>query len=678
LLTIVRAFDWRLQVKVSLVSIIKASVFFPEKDLFQDVGIQIEQGDRIGLVGPNGAGKTTILRLITGEMEPDRGEVRISKGVRIGYLPQDVQEGMKGGLLEAVVNSVPDLVSLRDEVYKTQSLLENEADPQEQGRIAHKLAELHQRLQFLDQQYPRHQAEKILVGLGFSQDDFSSPISSLSGGWKTRAALASLLHQKPDLLLMDEPTNHLDIPSVRWLEQYLKEFKGAIVLVSHDRRFLNSQVKRIIGFEPEGLRFYTGNYDQYLKAREEEERALEARAANQEQKLKEAQRFIERFKAKSSKARQAQSKIKLVKKMEFVETHRKEKTLNFSFPPVPQSARVVATFKGISKAFGPKVLYRDIEMTVLRQERVAIVGPNGSGKTTLLKIVAGELAPDKGSIILGHGVTMGYFAQHQSEALDPNKKIIEEIYQILPDAPLTFIRSLCGAFLFSGDQVEKPVGVLSGGEKARVSLAKLLVKPGNFMVMDEPTNHLDLISSEKLIDALLRYEGTLLFVSHNQSFVNRLATKIWEIKDGRISEYPGNLDEYYEHLRRLEELDKRPQLQIMGNRSEDASDQGQKRENRKEQKRERAERRKAVQDVIGPIVSGLERIEKDMEECETRKKEVEKLLADPEVFKDKNRAVPLLTEYNLLRDRAEELMAEWEQKQMELDAARQKLALTEE
>jgi len=662
---------------VSLVSIIKAAVFFPEKDLFQDVGIQIDPGDRIGLVGPNGAGKTTILRLITGEMEPDKGEVRISKGIRIGYLPQDVQEGLKGTLLEAVVNSVPDLVSLRDEAERTQDLLEQEDDPREQAIIAHKLAELHQSLQFLDQQYPRHQAEKILVGLGFSQDDFSSPISSLSGGWKTRAALASLLHQKPDLLLMDEPTNHLDIPSVRWLEQYLKEFKGAIMLVSHDRRFLNSQVKRIIGFEPEGLRFHTGNYDQYIRAREEEERALEARAANQEQKLKEAQRFIERFKSKSSKARQAQSKIKLVKKMEFVETHRKEKTLNFSFPPVPQSGRVVATFKGISKAFGPKVLYRDIEMNVLRQERVAIVGPNGAGKTTLLKIIAGEIAPDEGSVVLGHGVTMGYFAQHQSEALDPNKKIIEEIYQVIPDAPLSFIRSLCGAFLFSGEQVEKPVGVLSGGEKARVSLAKLLVKPGNFMVMDEPTNHLDLISSEKLIDALLRYEGTLLFVSHNQSFVNRLATKIWEIKEGRIAEYPGNLDEYYDHLKRLEELQKRPQ-QHRENRPQEAGDQGQKRENKKEQKRERAERRKAVQDIIGPIISCLERIEKDMEECETRKKEVEKLLADPDVFKDKNRAVPLLTEYNLLRDRAEDLMDKWEKSHTELDTAKQKLALTEE
>lgn len=665
---------------MSLVSIIRASVFFPEKDLFKDVNIQIEPGDRVGLVGPNGAGKTTILRLITGEMEPDRGDVRITKGVRIGYLPQDVQEGLKGTLINAVINSVPGLLSLNKELTETQQELEKAHGQEEQARLAQSLTDLHHRIQVLEQQHPRHQAEKILVGLGFSQEDFSSPISSLSGGWKTRAALASLLHQQPDLLLLDEPTNHLDIPSVRWLEQYLQNFKGGIVLVSHDRRFLNSQVKRIISFEPEGLRFYSGNYDQFIKAREEEQKALEARAANQEQKIKEAQKFIERFRAKSSKARQAQSKIKLVKKIEMVETHRREKSISFSFPPVPQSGRVVATFKGISKSFGQKTLYRDLEMTILREERVAIVGPNGCGKTTLLKIVAGEIAPDRGSVILGHGVSMGYFAQHQSETLDPNKKVIEEIYQAVPDATVSFIRTVCGAFLFSGDQVEKPVGVLSGGEKARVSLAKLLVKPGNFMVMDEPTNHLDLISSEKLIDALEAYGGTILFVSHNQSFVNRLATKIWEIKEGQIREYPGNLDEYYDHLRRLEETQGKPQaiLKEESNAPIRGQEQVPRKETRKDLKRERAEKRKAIYDVIKPLTLILQGLEKNIEECETRKKEVEKILADPDVFKDKNRAVPLLTEYNVLKDKTERLIEQWEARQLELDSAREKFSIMED
>jgi ATP-binding cassette subfamily F protein 3 len=650
----------------------KASVFFPEKDLFEDVNIQIEEGDRVGLVGPNGSGKTTILRMIIGETSPDKGEVRVAKGVRIGYLPQDVQQAISGKLLEAVMDSAPGLVSLREQLARTQAEIDSARTPDEQARHARTLAELHHALQAVEQQYPKHQAEKILVGLGFAQSEFLSPISSLSGGWKTRAALACLLHQRPDILLLDEPTNHLDIPSVRWLEQYLKEFKGAIVLVSHDRRFLNNQVKRIISFEPEGLRSYTGNYDQYLRAREDEQRALEARAANQEQKIKEAQRFIERFRAKSSKARQAQSKIKLVKKIELVETHKKEKTIRFSFPPVQQSGRVVATFKGLSKAFGDKVLYRDIELTILRQERVAIVGPNGCGKTTLLKIVAGEEKADSGGVILGHGVTMSYFAQHHSEALDSSKTVIEEVYRSLPDAPLSFIRNVCGAFLFSGGQVEKPVGILSGGEKARVSLAKLLVKPGNFLVMDEPTNHLDLISSERLIDALQQYDGTVLFVSHNQSFVNRLATKIWEIRDQQIWEYPGNLDEYYDHLKRIEEARRVPAAEDASNRP------SQKRETKKDLKRERAERRKAAQEVIKPLASELEGLEKAIEEAETRKKEVEKTLADPDVFKDKNKAVPLLTEYNLLKEKTERLMERWEEVQLELESARNRLAAMEE
>lgn len=381
---------------MSLVTALKISLTFVDRELFKDVGFQIEPGERIGLVGPNGSGKTTLLRLLNGDMIPDSGEIRAARGVRIGYLPRDVQETVSGPLLASVVNSVPGRVEVEQEISAAEASLSGAEDEEAQRRIAERVAELHGRLAHLDTQYPGHEAEKILAGLGFKTDDFSRPVAELSGGWKTRAALASLLFQKPDLLLLDEPTNHLDIPSVRWLEGFMQGFKGALILVSHDKEFLNRQANRIISFEPEGVRSYTGNFDFYLKAREEEGRLLEAKARRQDQKVKEARKFIDRFRAKATKARQAQSKLKLVKKMEMVETHKREKTVRFSFPEVPRSGRDVITIEKLSKAYGDNVLYRDLHLRVLRGERIAVIGPNGAGKTTLLKMIAGETAPDSG------------------------------------------------------------------------------------------------------------------------------------------------------------------------------------------------------------------------------------------------------------------------------------------
>ena len=521
---------------MSLVTVLNLSLTFVGREILKEVNFQVEPGDRIGLVGPNGSGKTSLLRMMVGELTPDKGEIRITKGVRVGYLPQDVYEVLSGRLLQFVVDSVPSRVPLNDQLAALEASLADHPDPETQSKLAAQLADVHHKIIDLDAQYPLHLAEKILLGLGFKPEDFEKPMGSLSGGWKMRAALAGLLYQSPDLLLLDEPTNHLDVPSVHWMEEFLRTYKGAMVLICHDREFLNRQTQRTISFEPEGMRFYSGNYEHYLKAREEESRVLESRAKHQEQKVREAERFIERFRAKASKARQAQSKIKLVKKIELVETFQKRKTIRFSFPEVPRSGREVLSIQGLTKSFGPLTLYKDLHLRVMRGERVAIVGPNGAGKTTLLRLIAGELQPDQGQASLGHNVTMSYYAQHLSEMLDPNKTILGEVYQVVPHETVSFVRGVCGAFLFSGPDVDKPVGVLSGGERARVSLAKILVKPGNFMVMDEPTNHLDILSSEMLIDALQDFDGTLLFVSHNQSFVNRLATKIWDIRDGAVVE----------------------------------------------------------------------------------------------------------------------------------------------
>lgn len=654
---------------MSLVNIANLSFTITGRELFHQINIQVDPGDRIGLVGPNGAGKTTLLRLLNGEVSPDSGEISIGKGIRIGYLPQDVYETLSGPLLQFLLDSIPSRKDLQREMEEVEHTLKDQLLQEDQSRKAARLAEIHQQLSDLDSLYPQHVAEKILVGLGFQRDDSSQPLSSFSGGWKMRAALASLLYQDPDMLLLDEPTNHLDFPSVRWLEGFLQGFRGAMILICHDKDFLNRQIRRTISFEPEGIRFYTGNYDLYLKTREEEKRILEASARNQEQKVKEAERFIERFRAKASKARQAQSKIKLLKKMDLVKKQEKRKTINFSFPQVPRSGRDVLTVQGVSKSFGPKALYEDLLLRVMRGDRIAMIGPNGAGKTTLLRMIAGEIRPDEGQIILGHGVTLSYYAQHLSEMLDPRKTILEEVYAAIPHESVSFVRGICGAFLFSGEDVDKAIGVLSGGEKARVSLAKILVKPGNLMVMDEPTNHLDIVSSEILIDALGEYGGTLLFVSHNLSFVNRLATKIWDIRDGTIVEYPGTLSEYERRLSLEDEAIAAEPISTTGT-SESL-------QNRKTMRKEKAERRSVIATMLKPIQEKLAELEQRIDDLETRKQELEKNLADPEVFKDKVKCVPLLNEYDQVRKKVDVLMARWEYQHLELEAARKDLGVAE-
>ena len=657
---------------MSLVTVLKVSLTFVRKQIFDEIGFQVAPGNRIGLIGPNGSGKTTLLRLLNGEISPDSGEVRREKGIAIGYLPQDVQETLAGPLLQSIYDSIPGRLRFEDDRARLEETLEEVKHVEQQAKLAARLAEIHQELSRLEFEFPRHDAEKILLGLGFKMSDLTMSIATLSGGWKTRAALASLLYQRPDLLLLDEPTNHLDIPSIRWLEQYLQGFKGAMVLVSHDKDFLNRQIHRILSFEPEGMKSYSGNYDFYLKTREEEKRSLDASARKQEQKIKDAQKFIDRFQAKASKARQAQSKIKLVKKMELVKRPPGEKKTRFSFPEVPRSGRQVVTIKGLSKGFDGNLLYRDINLNVLRGEKIAIIGPNGCGKTTLLKMIAGEIDPDRGTISLGHGVNMVYFAQHHSDMLNPQKTVIQEVYQIVPEETIGFVRGVCGAFLFSGEDVDKPVGVLSGGERARVLLAKLLVRPGNLMVMDEPTNHLDIESSETLIDALSDYNGTLMFVSHNLSFINRSATKVWDLGGREITEYPGNLDEYYDHLSRMGEG---PENGLSGAKKRTKKPTVQKTRDQKRERKERAERRRIIHDTLKPIQTELENLERRIAEREARQEEVEKMLADPSVFSDKNKSVPLLKEYSESRRELDDLLLRWEQAENKLESAKEMLGI---
>ena len=646
------------------------SLAFGARTIFNKVAFQINEGDRVGLVGPNGTGKTTLLRLLLGELTPDSGEIRRIKGIRLGYLPQEALDVPDHQLLPWVLSAVPRAAELKERLELTEKALKEAEDPSQQSELAHQLSNLYSELEHLDTLFSSYEAERILLGLGFRVAELKRPLSELSGGWRMRAALARLLFQQTDVLLLDEPTNHLDVPSVHWLDEYLSQFRRALILICHDREFLNRQIKKVLSLEEEGPRAYSGNYDHYLKVREQEEKILEAKAKNQEQKVKEARRFIERFRAKSSKARQAQSKIKMVDKLELVRTHKRRKAIRFSFPPVAQSGRDVLSISNVSKSFGDTHLYSLLNLQMQRGERVAIIGANGAGKTTLLRIIGGEIAPDDGAVNLGHNVSLSYYAQHHAEQLNPQQTVLHEVHMAAPEATVGQIRDTCGAFLFSGDDVDKAVGVLSGGEKARVALARLLVAPGNLMLMDEPTNHLDLISSEILIQALSDYTGTLIFVSHNQSFVNQLATKIWNIENGIIEEYPGNLTEYYEHLALIGEAAETP-----GATSAQSAGQPRKegKNVQKERRKAEAERRLARSRMVTPIKNKLSELETRIEELEKRQTELSSQIADPEIYADHKRSGPLLLEYSEVRSKLEELLSRWEYQQALLEETTKQL-----
>ena len=536
---------------MSLLVLEEVSLSYGAQVVLKDVSFRIGERERIGLVGPNGSGKSTLLRVMLEEQKPDKGAVRRANRCRIGHLSQDVMELGGGPLLETVLNQVPGRVEALEGLEAVCQALEKATDTEEQMRLAQELAERTDEVTDLDTFFSERVALRILQGLGFPDSDMDRPISELSGGWKMRASLAGLLFQKPDILFLDEPTNHLDLDTVIWLDAFLKELPSALVLICHDRGFLNRHIERVLTFEPEGLRSYTGNYERYLLLRAEEEEVLGARQKNRERELKRAEKFVERFKAKATKARQASSRAKRAERLhEEIEADRPvapRRQLKFSFPEVPRSGRDVVRMEGVGKAYGDHELYKGITHGIYQGDRIGIVGANGAGKTTLLKILANELKVTRGEVRFGTGVKMGYYAQHHNELLTESRTVLEEVWRLSPGLNESQVRGICGAFLFSRDEVDKVIGVLSGGERARVLLARLLVSPGNLLLMDEPTNHLDVAAADALAEALQRYGGTLVFVSHNITFVNQLATKIWDIRDGDLHEFPGTLTEYLDH-----------------------------------------------------------------------------------------------------------------------------------
>ena len=637
------------------------------KVLFEDLELTLGPHDRVGLVGANGTGKSSLMKILGAQLQPDSASLAWRKGTRVGYLPQDLVQAPEGTVIESVMRSVPGRDALLLELDQVQRALEESRDEAEQMELSEQLADLHVQVDEFESRFGRRHAEQILLGLGFRRTDLDRKVAELSGGWRMRAALAGLLLQDPDLLLLDEPTNHLDVPTLVWFDAFLRASRHALVLISHDRELLNRQISKVWALEVEGLRTYPGNYDEYKRQRAEELEQLRARAERVERRRAELEAFIERFGAKATKARQAQSRAKVLEKLEQVELVKERGTVHFRFPEVERSGRDVVRLQGISKRFGENVVYRDLSATVERGQKVAVIGANGAGKTTLLKLIAGELEPDAGEVALGHQVSVGYYAQHHGETLDRSSTIIDELRRTAPSMGDPQLRGVLGAFLFSGEDVDKRVGVLSGGERARVALAKLLLRPSNLLLLDEPTNHLDLDSAERLTGALKGYGGTLVFVSHHQAFVNALATHVWDVRDGGVTVYPGNLAEYLERQRRLAEA-------AGPSQAEEARAAGDGPMSAKERRRLEAEERQRRSAVEGPLKKQVAALEARIAELEARAKEEEQKLADPALYDDFARAKPLVDAHRQTQAELEGAMAQWEAASAELERVRQQAA----
>lgn len=647
---------------MSLLSVRGLSLSYGPKVLFSGAALAIGDGHRVGLVGANGTGKSTFLRVLVGQTTPDDGVVTLRRDARVGYLPQDLQELPAGDLVDAVMSTVPGREQLDARLSGVGQALEAASDEAEQLSLAATLADLHEAKEHFDERFGRHRAERLLLGLGFSQRDFSRPTHAFSGGWRMRAALAGLLLQDPDLLLLDEPTNHLDLPSLAWFDGFLRRSRRSLVLISHDRAFLDRQVDHIVSLEPEGLRTWRGNFEDYQRQRAEEAERLLAQAEKVATRRAQLQAFVDRFRAKASKAKQAQSKMRQLEKLESVEVHQRRDTVGFHFPPVPPSGREVARFAQVRKAFGDgTVVYDGLDAQVLRGQRIAVVGLNGTGKTTLLRLLAGELLPDAGTVTLGHGVRLGYYAQHHADTLDVRRTILEQLMTVAEGQSPASVRSTLGAFLFSGDDVDKRIGVLSGGERARVALARLLLAPANLLVMDEPTNHLDLDSSEALIEALEGYEGTLVFVSHNRSFLNALATHVWDVRQRTVVPFPGNLDEYLAHL--ALEAAAREQGESPAQPEASSAPQGEKARRRAE-----AMARQAKSERTAPLKKELAALEADIARLESLQREREAQLADAAFVADYASARPVMEAHRTDAEALEAAYARWEAVQAALDA----------
>ncbi|MFT6669579.1 MAG: ATPase subunit of ABC transporter with duplicated ATPase domains [Afipia broomeae] len=512
--------------------------------LFIEASAALQRGEKVGLVGPNGSGKTTLFRMITGQEFPDEGQVAVDRGVTIGYFSQDVGEMSGRSAVSEVMDGAGPVSSVAAELKELEAAMADPDKADEMDAIIERYGEVQHRFEELDGYALEGRAREVLAGLSFSQEMMDGDVGALSGGWKMRVALARILLMRPDAMLLDEPSNHLDLESLIWLEEFLKGYEGMLLMTSHDREFMNRIVTKVVEIDGGSLTSYSGNYEFYEQQRALAEKQQQAQFERQQAMLAKEIKFIERFKARASHAAQVQSRVKKLDKIERVEPPKRRQTVAFEFLPAPRSGEDVVSLKNVHKGYGSRSIYEGLDFSVRRRERWCVMGINGAGKSTLLKLVAGSTEPDNGMVSLGGSVKMGYFAQHAMDLLDGERTVFEELEYSFPQAGQGSLRALAGCFGFSGDDVEKRCRVLSGGEKARLVMAKMLFDPPNFLVLDEPTNHLDMATKEMLIEALSQYEGTMLFVSHDRHFLAALSNRVLELTPEGIHQYGGGYTEY--------------------------------------------------------------------------------------------------------------------------------------
>jgi len=640
-----------------MIDLSNISLQFTGEYLFQNVNLKINSGDKICLVGSNGTGKTSLLKMLVGQIEPESGSINKQKNITIGYLPQDQVVHKGKTLIDEVFTALSDIKYLQQKEKEILTQLESSSlSDEEKEDLVNQLGEVHLRLEELESYSAEYKIEKILTGLGFAEKDFRRLTDEFSGGWQMRIAMAKLLIAQNDLLLFDEPTNHLDLDSLQWMTSYIQNFKGSMIIVSHDKNFVNLTMNRTWEIFLRKINPYNGKLNDYLKYKEERDQMLINQREIQQKKIKDTQRFIERFRYKSTKARQVQSRVKQLEKVELIEIPDDEGHVNIRFPNPPPSGVFNVELNGIHKSFGELKLFDGIDFRVNRGDKIAFVGPNGAGKTTLAKIIAGKIDINKGERLPGHNNIISYYSQDVADSLNPEFDLIETLDSVGSDKSIGQLRTLLGAFLFTGDDVFKKVGVLSGGEKSRLALAKILLSPSNFIILDEPTNHLDYSSKKVLQQALVNFSGSLILVSHDVEFLKPIANRVVDIRAGKLKIYEGDIEYYF--YKRNEETQPISQIKIE-QQSETTS--------RKEQKRIEAEKRQQRYKATKELKEKSAKLEKEIHRLEQEIEKINAVLINPDSYNNQTQIRELNEKHNELKLSLDKKVKEWEEVSLSLE-----------